>query len=85
MKYIGRQDTNRFNGMDVLVLPDDDERMRDIPDGHIGSDGVRFYCRESMWPRIRDQLISLSSNAPVTGRPPAEGGENVRATDSRVL
>jgi hypothetical protein len=47
-----------FNGMNVWVLPDDDERMKGIADGDIGSDGVRFYCRESTWPRLRDLLVA---------------------------
>ena len=49
---------NRLEGMDVCVLPDDDERMKGIADGDIGSDGVRFYCRESTWPRLRDLLLA---------------------------
>lgn len=50
--------TSPFNGMNVIVLPDDDERMKDIPDGDIGSDGARFYCRASQWPRLKELILA---------------------------
>jgi hypothetical protein len=49
--------------MDVYVLPDDDERMKDIHPGDIGSDGVNFYCRESLWPKLRGLLLSESTQS----------------------
>jgi len=51
---IGRQ-----LGMDVLVLPDDHEWLKDLPPGCIGSDGMRFYVGESFWPKLKDQLIKV--------------------------
>jgi hypothetical protein len=57
------QTTPSFGGMKVVVLPDDDERMKDIPDGDIGSDGASFYCRESQWPRLKGLLLAGSSES----------------------
>ena len=67
MIYQGYQDTHRFNGMDVVVLPDDDERLKDLEPGCIGSDGKRFYVPESMWAKLKHQLFAVTSNADVTG------------------
>ncbi len=57
-----QEDRHRFTGMEVIVLPDDDDRLKDIADDCMGTDGNKFYVRESLWPKIRDQLIRLSSN-----------------------
>ena len=73
MIYQWYEDQHRFNGMDVLVLPDDDERLKDLEPGCIGSDGRKFYVPESMWAKLKNQLVALPSNAQVTGRPPAVG------------
>ena len=59
MQYTGRVDQRRFNRMDVLVLPDEDDRVKDLEPGHIGSDGVRFYVSETLWARIKDQLLTV--------------------------
>jgi hypothetical protein len=64
LKTIG---VHRFTGMTVIVLPDDDERLKDIPDDCVGTDGGKIFVRASMWPRIKDQLISMTSNAGVSG------------------
>lgn len=57
---VGRNCKHRFNGMDVLVLPDDHEFLKDIKPGCIGSDGVRFYVGETFWSDIKDKLIKVS-------------------------
>jgi hypothetical protein len=50
--------------MDVLVVPDDDKRMQDVPEDCIGMDGSRIYVRKTLWTRVRDQLIQLTSPIP---------------------
>lgn len=52
---------NPFEGMDILVLPDDDKRVRSLAKNHIGHDQVRFYVKESEWARIKDRLIDATS------------------------
>jgi hypothetical protein len=55
---IGR---HRFTEMEVIVLPDDDERLKYIPSDCVGTDGGKIYVRASMWLQIKDQLISMTS------------------------
>jgi len=52
-------DTHLFNGMQVIVVPDDDKRMENIPLDCIGVDNGHFYVRESLWPQLKKQLITL--------------------------
>lgn len=51
---------NLFEGMDILVLPDDDKRVRNLPKNQIGHDHMRFYVKESEWERIKDRLIEAT-------------------------
>lgn len=45
-----------FTGMPIIVLPDDDYRVKDLEPGHIGTDGNKFYCPKSLWPELRTKL-----------------------------
>ena len=47
---------NLLNGMDFIVLPDDDEKLKDLEPGCIGCDGCRFYVPESKWAKLKNQL-----------------------------
>jgi len=61
MIYTGYQDEHLFSGMRVVVLPDDDERLKDLEPGCIGSDGGMFYVPESMWDKLKNQLFSVTA------------------------
>lgn len=54
---------DQFNGLDVVVVDDDDERMVDIEPWQIGCDGSRIYCRSSLWKRIQQELDQLPKGA----------------------
>lgn len=62
MIYDDYRDQHRFSGMSVIVLPDDDERLKDVKPGCIGADMNNFYVPESLWPMLKDQLFALRSN-----------------------
>lgn len=48
-----------FNGMNIIVLPDDDEKLKNVKPGCMGSDGVRFYIGETLWLTVKDKLVSM--------------------------
>lgn len=52
---------HRLNGMEFIVLPDDDERLKDLEPGCIGCDGRRFYVPESYWEKLKAKLINAST------------------------
>lgn len=49
-------------GVDIIVVPDDDERMDGVPQGHACLQGPRMFVRESQWPAVREELRSRTTN-----------------------
>lgn len=53
---------NIFDGMQILVLPDDDERLKELEPGCIGCDGARLYIGETIWKSVRPMLVKNTPN-----------------------
>lgn len=53
-------------GIDVVVVPDDDARMKDVPPGSAGVQGCRMLIRESQWPAVREALRRETGATPAS-------------------
>ena len=61
---LGADDTDPWrpvlDGMDLVVLPDTDERVAWLAAGDVACDGRAFFVRASDWPELRDLLLALA-------------------------
>ena len=50
---------SNYNGIKIIPMDDNDSRFKDTSVGDMVTDGINFYVRKSVYPKIKEQLNRL--------------------------